>query len=160
MVKWFGKKNSGCGFFRGLRNTRRKVFWSVCFSLSVLNLCVPLKVDIKRTYFALSILWALLCWAVQTQTVKAGTTRKIDTCVYCLKFIHKTHTHTQRHPMKKRNMFRLEKLDLKVVWPPSSSWCPHRQKWMGSFWIRREESCHCHLVYPVSDAEFEPEMGA
>lgn len=48
-------------------------------------------------------------------------------------------------------MFSLEKLDPKVVWSPSSSWCPHRQKWMDSFWTRREESCHCHLFYAVSD---------
>lgn len=61
-------------------------------------------------------------------------------------------THSEGHPVKKGKMVRLKKLDPKVVWTPSSSWCPHRQKWMDSFWTRREESCHCHLVYAVSDA--------
>lgn len=101
--------------------------------------------------FALYITSAFLCWAGQTQT-----TRKFDTCVCficylcCLKFIYMTHN--EGHPVKKRKTVRLEKHDPKVVWTPSSSWCPHRQKWMDSFWTRGEESCHCHLVYAVSDA--------
>lgn len=58
---------------------------------------------------------------------------------------------TDGHPVKKT-----KQKGRWLVWknltphPPHAP--PHRQKWMNSFWTRKEESCHCHLVHAVSDA--------
>lgn len=64
----------------------------------------------------------------------------------------KVYLHDTLRDTKEKKKLRLEKLDPKVVWSSSSYWCLQRQKWMDSFWTRKEESCHCHLIYAVSDA--------
>lgn len=97
---------------------------------------------------------ACLCWAGHTQRLKAGT-MKFDILLRLLPAPLQVDTRLRDNHWKKKKKgktTRLEKLDPRVVWTPSSSWRPHRQKWMGFFWTGREESCHCHFVYAVSDA--------